>query len=411
MIERQSHLKPLDFSQYQSIIHEELFSEIKQKSQALQGKKITHVNATANGGGVAEILTSLIPLLNSLGLEASWYVIQPDKDFFAVSKEMHNFLQGKQGTLSEKDKEIYLKKNREIAAATTKIDTDLWFIHDPQPAAAVAFNPNLHPSIWRCHIDTSYPNPDVWNFLLPFLESYDRTVFTMRRFIGPSLDYTKTRIVEPAIDPLNSKNHHLGREEAQRIVKRFGIDTTKPLVSQISRFDPWKDPWGVIDAYRLAKKTFPGLQLALVGVLADDDPEGQVILADLKKYAGNDKSIFILSNLDGVGSVEVNAFQSASALVIQKSTREGFGLSVAEAMWKKRVVIGGRAGGIAEQIEEGKNGFLVTTAAQAAEKIVWVLEHPKEVAQMEEAAYQSVREKFLTPRLLLNHLNLYLELL
>ncbi len=342
----------LDFALYEKVISNSLFEDVQRKAQALTGKKIVLLNSTSQGGGVAEIFHSLLPLMNSLNLKATWYTFNPPASFFQVSKEIHNFLQGKKGSLSETEKELYLQVSTELASDLQQIKADVWEIHDPQPAGVISFHPFLHPSIWRCHIDTAKPNLQVWEFLLPFLRQYDRSVFTMRRFIGPGLEYEKARIIQPAIDALSEKNRTLSLDKAKKIVAHFGLNPDKPLVTQISRFDPWKDPWGVIDAYRLAKKHFPQLQLALVGAMATDDPEGQSILADIRDYAAGESGIFLLSNLDGVGPSEVNAFQTVSDVLIQKSTREGFGLTVSEAMWKKKPVIGGKAGGIVEQIED-----------------------------------------------------------
>lgn len=232
----------------------------------------------------------------------------------------------------------------------------------------------------------------------------------MRKYLGPGLDYEKAKTITPAIDPLSRKNNPLEKGAADQIISRFGLKPNKPLVSQISRFDPWKDPWGVMDAYRMAKKKFPDLQLALIGAFAPDDPEAIEIIADLKKYAKGDSDIYILSNLDGVGDIGVNAFQVASDAIIQKSTREGFGLTVSEAMWKQKPVIGGKAGGIVEQIVDGETGFLVTTVAETAEKVVYFLENPEKVKQMGLKGKERVRHKYLITRLLLDHLKLYEEL-
>ena len=233
----------------------------------------------------------------------------------------------------------------------------------------------------------------------------------MRKYIGEQLDYDKSRIIKPAIDPLNQKNIGMNEADANRIAKKFNVDPNRPLVSQISRFDPWKDPMGVIDAYRIAKKKFPNLQLALIGSFPPDDPEAKDMVKELYKYAGDDKNIKILSNLDGVGALEVNAFQRVSDVVVQKSIREGFGLTVSEAMWKEKPVIGGKAGGIVEQIEDGVNGFLVTTAKETADRIIQLLEDDKLTKRMGAKGKETVRQKFLLPRLLHDHLKIYKELL
>jgi len=403
-------LDPIPLSNYKDIISSESYTEIERFAKKLSGVRILHLNASPTGGGVAEILKTLVPLQKGLGLEAHWFGGSKNSSFFAITKQIHNYLQGKKGDLSEKDRDVYLKTNEEIAKTLSTLEADIWMIHDPQFAAVIEFHKNLHPSIWRSHIDTSKPNLFVWRFLLPFIKKYDRYIFTIRKYIGPELDYKKARIIPPAIDPLSAKNKPLNLGEADKIVQRFGVSAMLPLVSQVSRFDPWKDPWGVIDAYRMSKKEFPTLQLALIGVFAPDDPEAKGIVKDLIKYSKSDPKIFILSNLDGVGNAEVNAFQVASDVVVQKSTREGFGLTVSEGMWKGKPVIGGRAGGIVEQIDNGKNGFLVTTATETAEKIIYLLKNPERANEIGKRGRETVRKKFLTTRLLLDHLKLYDEL-
>jgi trehalose synthase len=403
-------LDPTPLSKYQNLIRPETSTEIEKRAKKLTGLKIVHLNTTLRAGGVAELIRSFVPLQKGVGLDASWYVGREDSDFFGITKEIHNHLQGKKGDLSEEERNIYLEGNKRLAEELNKLKADIWIIHDPQFAAVIQSNGNLHPAIWRCHIDTSHPNIFVWRFLLPYLRKYDRYIFHMRKYIGPDLDYKKARIFPFAIDPLSPKNNPLEKSHADGIISRFGVDPNRPLVSQISRFDPWKDPWGVIDAYRIAKKEYPGLQLALIGAFSPDDPEANEVVEELRIHAKGDKDVFILSNLDGVHHLEVNAFQVASDAVVQKSIREGFGMTVSEAMWKGKPVIGGKAGGIVEQIEEGKNGFLVTTVAQTAEKILYLLGNPEKANEMGKRGKETVRDKFLITRLLLDHLKLYDEL-
>ena len=403
-------LKKVALKCYRDLISEQDYAEIEKLAKDLAGLKVIHLNTTSTGGGVAEILWSLVPLLKGAGLDAHWYTINPPKRFFNITKQIHNFLQGKKGDLTDAQRQFYLKVNQEVATDLARIPADIWFIHDPQVAATIEYHPNLHPSIWRCHIDTSHPNVFVWHFLSPFAQKYDRYIFTMRKYIGPGLDFKKAVVFTEAIDPLSRKNKAMSKLKAEKVIERFGVDPQRPLMTQVSRFDPWKDPWGVIDAYRIARKEFPNLQLALIGSFASDDPEAYNIVGDLKKYAKGDPDIFILSNQDGVGYREVNGFQVASKVILQKSTREGFGLTVSEAMWKGKPVIGGRAGGIIEQIVEGKTGFLVTTAHEAAEKISYILKNPKISDKMGQKGKERTREKFLITRLLRDHLQLYDEL-
>jgi len=403
-------LKPIALERYKGLISTQDYAEIEKLAKNLAGLKVIHLNTTSTGGGVAEILYTLVPLLKGVGINAHWYTTEAEKSFFKITKNIHNFLQGKRGDLSEAQRQFYLKVNEKVAKDLARVAADVWVIHDPQVAAVIEYHPNLHPSIWRCHIDTSHPNIFIWHFLLPFIQKYDRYIFTMRRYLGPNLDSKRAVIFTPAIDPLNRKNKALDKTKAEKVIERFGLNSRQPLICQVSRFDPWKDPWGVIDAYRLAKKEIPNLQLALIGSFASDDPEAYNIVGDLKKYAKDDPDIFILSNQDGVGYKEVNGFQVASSVILQKSTREGFGLTVSEAMWKGKPVIGGRAGGIIEQIVDGETGFLITTATEAAGKIVYLLKNPRKAKQMGEKGRERVREKFLITRLLHDHLKLYEEL-
>lgn len=400
-----------DLKRYHSLTDQSFFEEIDTLAEKIKGAKIIHLNATASGGGVAEILNTFIPMLGSVGLDVKWYFIKNNLKFFELTKEIHNFLQGKKGELTKDQKDFFLQINKEIAEEMKNLKPDLWVIHDPQPAATMHFLPYKTRSIWRSHIDTSKPNQKVWNFFLPYLKEFDLYVFSMRRYIGEGIPYEKSRIIQPAIDPLNQKNYELDPVYAKQLVKKFKLDTERPIISQISRFDPWKDPWGVIDAYRIVKQKFPNLQLCLIGAFSLDDPEAVGIMEDLKKYAGDDKDIHILSNLDGVGALEVNAFQTVSDVIIQKSHKEGFGLTVSEAMWKKRPVIGGKTGGIVEQIEDGVSGFLVTTAQETAERTIQLLDDEKLAHRMGEKGKEIVRKKFLLPRLLRDHLKLYNELL
>lgn len=403
-------LKPIALERYKGLISTQDYAEIEKLAKNLAGLKVIHLNTTSTGGGVAEILYTLVPLLKGVGINAHWYTTEAERSFFKITKNIHNFLQGKRGDLSEAQRQFYLKVNEKVAKDLARVAADVWVIHDPQVAAVIEYHPNLHPSIWRCHIDTSHPNIFIWHFLLPFIQKYDRYIFTMRRYLGPNLDSKRAVIFTPAIDPLNRKNKALDKTKAEKVIERFGLNSRQPLICQVSRFDPWKDPWGVIDAYRLAKKEIPNLQLALIGSFASDDPEAYNIVGDLKKYAKDDPDIFILSNQDGVGYKEVNGFQVASSVILQKSTREGFGLTVSEAMWKGKPVIGGRAGGIIEQIVDGETGFLITTATEAAGKIVYLLKNPRKAKQMGEKGRERVREKFLITRLLHDHLKLYEEL-
>jgi trehalose synthase len=376
----------------------------------LRGLRVVHINATADGGGVAEILRSVVPLLQDLGLHARWYVLPPDDDFFAVTKQFHNWLQGQSGEIATDHQRTYTAYLERLAAQMRHLDADVWVIHDPQPVALRSLVPLGGAAIWRCHIDCSTPNGAVREYLLPWLQTYDRTLFSMPEYVLPGLTAEQVRIVQPAIDPLAPKNRPLARIEAQTVLGRLGIDTGRPLVTQVSRFDPWKNPWQVVDAYRLAKQVVPELQLALVGTFAaDDDPEAPAIYRAIHEYAGGDPDVHLFTDPASVGAREVNAFQSASNVILQRSTREGFGLTVSEAMWKSRPVIATPVGGIKVQIDHGYSGYLVESTEGCAEYMVQLLTDRILAERIGAAAKRSVRERFLIPRLVQDHLELYGE--
>jgi trehalose synthase len=287
---------------------------------------------------------------------------------------------------------------------------DLWVVHDSQPCPIKV---GIHPfrqAIWHCHIDTSTPNRAVWNYLYRYLQGYDRLMFCLPEYVNGSAPSEKVRFLRPAIDPLTVKNQHLPKPKAKKIIAGLGIDPERPVISQVSRFDPWKDPLGVIDTYRLAKKEIPDLQLALVGVIeAQDDPEAEAILEQVKNYQNGDPNIHVFSDPEQVGHLEVNAFQTASDVVLQKSVREGFGLTVAEAMWKGTAVIGGNCGGIRVQIDDGKNGFLVNTPDECARRIVEMIHDEPLRKRMAKEGRETVRRSYLIPRLLRDYLALIEE--
>lgn len=395
-----------------SLLLPDTVHKIRSLAKPLQGLRVVHISATPFGGGTAEILRSVVPLQQDIGLNSIWYVIPPNDAFFEVTKQIHNFLQGKEGKLDDTQKKIYLEYSNFLAELLVEIKSDILVVHDPQPAAALTFLNGQKPplSIWRCHIDTSTPNQEVWDFLLPYLKTYDHFIFTMDQFAHHDFPTEKFTTITPAIDPLAVKNIAMKKEDAKRYIAKFGINVNKPLIAQISRLDPWKDPQGVIDAYRLAKQEFPDLQLALVAQMANDDPEGEIICQQIKNHIQGEKEIFVLVNLPD-NDQAVNAFQVASDIILQKSIREGFGLTVTEAMWKKAAVIGGNVGGIKLQIEDGQNGFLVNSPQEAAEKIIYLLKNSQVKEKISQAAHETVKNKFLIPYNVLNYLNLFNKLL
>jgi len=392
---------------YATIVPRGLMDEIRALAEPLKGKRVLHLSATAFGGGVAEINYTLVPLMTDAGLETEWRIIRGADEFFDVTKTIHNALQGNPQGLTPEQIEVFHRYNEENAGQIADADYDFIIVHDPQPAAVIDhFNRSSARWIWRCHIDLSTPNTDVLDVLLPSLGRYDAAIFHRREYVPRAPGLPDAYIWPPAIDPLTPKNMALSPEDAAYIVEQFGIDGSRPLVTQVSRFDPWKDPLGVIDAYRAVKEVYPELQLGLVGSMAHDDPEGWDYYNQTVSYAGNDKDIFILSNLNSVGAIEVNAFQVHSAAVIQKSIREGFGLTVTEALWKTRPTVAGRVGGIVSQLSD-ETGWLVDSAAECAEACIEILGDPQAARARALRGKEFVRRNFLTPRLLRDWLALW----
>jgi trehalose synthase len=391
---------------YQSIAGRRLIDEIRERAGHLEGKRVLHVSATAFGGGVSEILNTLVPLMVDVGLQCEWHVIYGREEFFNATKVMHNALQGSPQDLSEEQWQTWLRYN-EINASQLSEDWDVCIVHDPQPAAVCSMVPQKARSwVWRCHVDLSTPNPFTLERLTPYLEPYQAVVFHLDEYVPSGMD-GRSYIVPPAIDPLAPKNMAFSPEDAVYICQQFGIDVDRPLLCQISRFDPWKDPLGVIDAYRIVKEEMPDVQLALVGSMATDDPEGWDYFNATVAHADGDPDIHILNNLNNVGAIEVNAFQSHSDVVIQKSTREGFGLTVTEAIWKARPMIAGDVGGIPLQITDGESGFLVAGVEQCAQRALEILGDPALGKQLGRSGKEAVRQRFLTPRLLRDWLELF----
>jgi trehalose synthase len=389
----------------------EVVAQLRALAAPLRGARILHLNATPYGGGVAEILRSEVPLLRDLGLAAEWRIITGDAAFFGVTKAIHNGLQGAARRLTAAEEEQYLAASRRNARLLDG-DYDAIVVHDPQPLALLQLRGKGDARwIWRCHIDTAQPNPRTWAFLRPYLAGYDAVVFTLGEFVPPDLPVGRVEIIPPAIDPESPKNLPLAADTARRVLQWIGVDVDRPLITQVSRFDPWKDPLGVIAAYRRLKPEVAGLQLALVGSMALDDPEGWDVYRQIRDAAVGDPAIHLFTNLTGVGNIEVNAFQRLSRAVVQKSLREGFGLVVAEALWKGTPVVAGRAGGIPLQLQGGAGGFLVDSVDECAERLLWLLRHPVEGAALAARGRALVRERFLLTRLIADELRLLGDLL
>jgi trehalose synthase len=382
---------PAKLKDYEPIVGRPELDELYFLAQKLQGKTVKMVNSTALGGGVAELLNSLVPILNELGIRAKWEVISGKSDFFDVTKAIHNALQGAARGLTEKDKQVFSANNEENRRGL-KFDEDFVVIHDPQPVELVASKPESHGKwIWRCHIDLSNPNPEVWNFMRPWVEKYDATIFSSPAFARqlPVPQY----LFYPCIDPLSEKNKELDESYVQQVCDDFGIDRSRPIVTQVSRFDRLKDPVGVVQAYKVARKSVD-CQLVLAGGSASDDPEGAAVLKEVKEAAGEDPDIIIL-NLPPWSALEINALQRASTLILQKSLREGFGLTVTEALWKSKPVIAGDVGGIPSQVISKLTGMLVRSVDECAEQIQYLLTHPEFAAELGKNGREHVKENFL----------------
>jgi trehalose synthase len=395
---------------YTHICGRDLIGEIRALAEPMDGLRVLHVSATAFGGGVSEILYTIVPLMRDVGLDAHWRVITGREDYFNATKLLHNSLQGDPASLSQEQWELFDEINA-LNANALHDEWDVVIVHDPQP---IGFKRGAGDRgrrwIWRCHIDLSEPNPASIGRLLPMIEEYDATVWHLEQYVPKGLNGGRVKLIPPAIDPLSPKNMAFSAEDAAFICQQFGIDTERPLITQVSRFDPWKDPMGVIDAYRIVKEKFPDVQLALVGSMATDDPEGWDFFQKTFEHADSDPDIKILNNLNNVGAIEVNAFQSQSDVILQKSTREGFGLTVTEGLWKGRPTIGGDVGGIPLQIEDGVSGFLVSSVEECAARCIDILSDPELGKRLGRAGKEHARKNFLSPRLLRDWLALFAEL-
>jgi trehalose synthase len=395
---------------YTHIVGRSLVEEVRELAEPLRGRRVVHLSATAFGGGVSEILYTLVPLMRDVGLEVEWQVIFGREEFFTATKLMHNALQGSPQDLTEEQWATWYQYN-EMNARELSREWDICVVHDPQPAAIQSLAPEKAAGwVWRCHIDVSTPNPATLDRLLPYLNEYPASLFHVADYVPSGMD-GRVNVVPPAIDPLAPKNMALSHQDAVYVCEQFGIDSSRPLMCQVSRFDPWKDPLGVIDAYRLVSAERPDVQLALVGSMASDDPEGWDFYNSTLEHAAGDADIHILNNFNNVGAIEVNAFQSLADVVIQKSKREGFGLTVSEALWKGRPFVGGDVGGIPLQVEDGITGYLVSTVEECAERTLGILNDPALGHALGRQGKEHVRANFLTPRYLRDYLRIFHEVL
>ncbi|OFV85014.1 MAG: glycosyl transferase family 1 [Acidobacteria bacterium RBG_16_64_8] len=392
---------------YADYAGQDAIEQLRQLAQPLSGLKVVHVNSTRRGGGVAEILEKLVPLMQELGLDTTWEIIEGNEDFYTCTKSFHNALQGKAIRIPEALLRVYEETNGRNAEHLRPVleGADFVFVHDPQPAPLLShFSERRGKWIWRCHIDLSHPYRPVWKHLRQFVLGYDASIFSLEAFAPPMPH--PVFIIPPSIDPLSEKNQPPTAEEVLRVLEKFGIDPGRPLILQVSRFDRFKDPLGVIQAYRLATQFVPSLQLVLAGGTASDDPEGEAVLREVREAAEGDPDIHVLSS-GHYSDRTISALQTAADIVLQKSLREGFGLTVTEAMWKGKPVIGGNTGGIRLQVIDHRTGFLVDTPEGAAMRIRYLLYDRPRISQIGQNARELVRQSFLNTR----HLREYLTLM
>lgn len=389
---------------YQDIVGKKNINQIKSLALLSKGKKVTMINSTKDGGGVAEILQRLVPLLNELDIDCRWEVIEGNKDFFHITKNIHNALQGNKTFFHSEEFNKYLSINEENAERLDLAGSDIVIVHDPQPLPLKHYySGNKTRWVWRCHIDMSKPDLTLWKFLRKHIMEYDCSIFSIPKF-SKSLPHPQY-LIAPSIDPLSDKNRELAKSEIKQIMKSFGIGRDKPVILQVSRFDRFKDPVGVIRAFRLVKNEID-CRLVLAGGLASDDPEGKVVFEEVKKEAAGDPDIYILL-LESKSDIEINALQRASDVVIQKSLKEGFGLVVTEAMWKEKAVIGGDAGGITIQLYNHRTGFLVNSVEGAAYRIRYLLNRPEVARRIGRRAKDFATQNFLITRHLRDYLALF----
>ena len=394
-------MAPKMIDAYRPVVGDQAIDELYTLAEPLRRRRVQHVNATRMGGGVAEILNRLVPLMNELGLETTWDILEGEDEFFRVTKSFHNAIQGEPIELGPRDYEIFLHWNRRNAKRFD-FHGDYVIIHDPQPAALVERRAPVASGqrwIWRCHIDASHPHAGLWAFLERFIRRYDASMFSAPQFArGPIPQF----LITPSIDPLSDKNRPLDPAYVRSVVERFNIDPDRPILTQVSRFDRFKDPVGLIRMYRMVKETHD-CQLVLVGGGASDDPEGAQVLADVREAAGQDRDLFVLE-LPNDSHLEINALQRASTIVYQKSIKEGFGLTVSEGSWKGRPVIGGATGGIPLQIVDGTTGYLVYSPEGAAFRTRYLLNHPEVMTEMGKKGAENVLQNHLLTRNLRDYL-------
>lgn len=385
---------------YRDIVGDKMVSKIFQQSRGLYGKKVLHLNSSYQGGGVAEVLNRLVPLMSDLGIEAEWRIIHGTHDFFNVTKKFHNALQGEEINFSDLKKSVYTTTNKRFLSYSG-IDHDVVVVHDPQPLPLIRYVKKRQPWIWRCHVDLSDPNREVWKYLKGFVIRYDKSIFSTEDFVTSDITLDSD-IIHPAIDPLTVKNKEIDDDTISKYLNKYGIKTDKPIISQISRYDKWKDPEGVVKVFDRVKEEVD-CRLVLLGAPAIDDPEGPATYQRLmEKVKGKEDVIIINKESD----ILVNVLQRVSSVILQKSLREGFGLTVTEALWKSAPVVASNVGGIPLQIDNGETGFLVDPEnyEQVAGKVIEILKNPELGAKLGGSAHNQVKEHFLIIHQLLSWL-------
>jgi trehalose synthase len=395
---------------YYEIVGDELIYTIHKKARKLYGKHILHINSTYQGGGVAEILSSIVPLMNDVGIDTGWRILHGNPDFFSITKKFHNALQGGKVNLSKIKKQLYVQANEDFSVYT-HLDHDCIIIHDPQPLPLLRFYKKTQPWIWRCHVDFSHPNKELWEFLKKFILRYDMIILSNENYKKQGLA-VEQRLIPPAIDPLTAKNKDIGEDVISKYLKKFGIPTDKPILTQISRFDKWKDPAGVLEVFKLVRKKVD-CRLVLCGSMASDDPEGLNIYEKIEQKAKRliENKDVILITLEN--DLLVNVLQRSSSVIIQKSLKEGFGLTVTEALWKGKPVVASNVGGIPLQIKDGENGFLLDPCDKKgfADRIVQFMKNPSLAEEMGKKGKELVRNNFLITRLIIDYLDLLNDIL
>lgn len=397
-----------ELDRYKEFVGEDFIAKIYRTAQALRGLHICHFNTTARGGGVAEILKVLVPLMEELGIQHTWGVVPLDPAANYFTAHLVDMLQGgESGDIPEKDQRNFLKKLSEAARQIKTTHADLYIIHDFQLVPLAELVPFLRPALWVCHVDTAHPNPNAEQYIRQFLAPYASSVFNTRASVFKGLPPEKARVITLGIDPFREKNAYIPPAEGMQLLRHCGIDTARPLISQISRFDRWKNPWQVIDIYRIVKQQIPGVQVALVGAMeAADDIKAQEILADLQDYVEGDADVHLLYDPALIKHAEVNAFQRYSSVILQRSTREGFGLTVTEAMWKNQPVVGTSATGLQVQISDGDNGYIADDTQTAAERTIQLLQDRDLWKRLGRQAHTHVQQHFLFPMMISSYLDI-----